>query len=99
LRDLTRTRKQLTREIVQHKQRLQKVLEDANVKLGSVVSDVVGESGRRMLRAIIAGQSDPAKLAALGSGRLSASRATLAEALHGKVTVHHRFLLGQHLRR
>jgi len=97
LRDLTRTRKQLTREIVQHKQRLQKVLEDANVKLGSVVSDVVGESGRRMLRAIIAGQSDPAKLAALGSGRLAASPATLAEALHGKVTAHHRFLLGQHL--
>ena len=97
VRDLTRTRKQLMREIVQHKQRLQKVLEDANVKLGSVVSDVLGESGRRMLGAIIAGQSDPAKLAALGSERLTASHATLAEALHGKVTAHHRFLLGQHL--
>jgi transposase len=97
VRDLTRTRKQLMREIVQHKQRLQKVLEDANVKLGSVVSDVLGESGRRMLGAIIAGQSDPAKLAALGSERLAASHATLAEALHGRVTAHHRFLLGQHL--
>jgi len=51
LRDLTRTRKQLMREVVQHKQRIQKVLEDANVKLASVVSDVVGESGRRMLKA------------------------------------------------
>jgi transposase len=55
LRDLTRTRKQLMREIVQHKQRIQKVLEDANVKLSSVVSDVFGESGRRMLKAISAG--------------------------------------------
>src|SRR5215475_11406363 len=59
LRDLTRTRKQLIREIGQHKQRVQKVLEDANVKLASVVSDVFGESGRRMLRALSAGESDP----------------------------------------
>src|SRR6516164_7958575 len=85
------------REMVQHKQRIQKVLEDADVKLASVVSDVVGESGRRMLRAIIAGQTDARKLAALGSERLSAARETLATALHGKVTAHHRFLLKQHL--
>ena len=69
LRDLTRTRKQLTREIVQHKQRLQKVLEDANVKLASVISDVVGANGRRMLKAMIAGEADPQKLAALASAR------------------------------
>jgi transposase len=56
LRDLTRTRKQLMREITQHKQRIQKVLEDANVKLASVVSDVFGESGRRMLKALSAAQ-------------------------------------------
>ena len=73
LRDLTRTRKQLMREVVQHKQRIQKVLEDANVKLASVVSDVFGPSGRRMLKAIIAGQTDARKLAALGSEQLSAS--------------------------
>jgi transposase len=97
LRDLTRTRKQLMREVVQHKQRLQKVLEDANVKLASVVADVLGQSGRRMLKAIIAGQTDAQKLSALGSERLSASRETLAQALHGKVTTHHRFLLQQHL--
>jgi len=97
LRDLTRTRKQLMREIVQHKQRIQKVLEDANVKLASVVSDVVGQSGRRILKAIIAGQSDAHQLAALGSERLAATRETLATALHGKVTAHHRFLLKQHL--
>jgi transposase len=76
LRDLTRTRKQLTREIAQHKQRIQKVLEDANVKLASVVSDVFGESGRRMLKALSAGQTDASQLAALRDGRLSASRET-----------------------
>jgi transposase len=97
LRDLTRTRKQLMRELVQHKQRIHKVLEDANVKLASVVSDVLGESGRRMLNALIAGESDADKLAALGSERLAASREVLAEALHGKITPHHRFLLKQHL--
>ena len=59
LRDLTRTRKQLVREVVQHKQRIQKVLEDSNVKLGSVVSEVLGASGRRMLRAMIAGGAKP----------------------------------------
>jgi transposase len=97
LRDLTRTRKQLVREAVQHKQRIQKVLEDANMKLDSVVSDLLGASGRRMLRAMIAGEENPAKLAALGNEQLSASRETLAEALHGRVTRHHRFLLKQHL--
>jgi transposase len=97
LRDLTRTRKQLVREVVQHKQRIQKVLEDANVKLDSVVSDVLGASGRRMLRAMIGGEQNPHKLAALADERLAASQETLAEALHGRVTQHHRFLLQQHL--
>ena len=86
------------REIAQHKQRIQKVLEDANVKLASVVSDVFGESGRRMLKALSAGQTDAWQLAALRDGRLSASRETLAGALQGKVTTHHQFLLSQHLR-
>jgi transposase len=97
LRDLTRTRKQLTREIVQHTQRIQRVLEDANVKLGSVVSNVLGWSGRRMVRALIAGEQDPEVLAALGSERLQCSHRDLVEALRGRVTDHHRFLLGQHL--
>ena len=97
LRDLTRTRKQLVREVVAHKQRIQKVLEDANVKLGSVVSDLLGASGRRMLRAMIAGEQNPEELAALAGERLAASRETLAEALYGRVTRHHRFLLKQHL--
>src|SRR5436309_3419859 len=97
LRDLTRTRRQLVREIGQHTQRVQRVLEDANVKLSSVISDVLGMSGRRILEAIIAGENDPEKLAALGSERLRCSQEQLREALRGRVTAHHRFFLRQHL--
>lgn len=97
LRDLTRTRTQLVRERSQHVQRLQKVLEDANVKLANVVSDVLGVSGRSMIAAMISGESDPRRLAALGHGRLKASKAELAEALEGRVRDHHRFLLRLHL--
>ena len=98
LRDLTRTRRQLTRQKVQHTQRIQKVLEDANVKLDSVVSDVMGQSGRRILGAILEGEGEPETLAALGSQRPLCSRAELVEALRGRVGEHHRFLLRQHLR-
>jgi len=97
LRDLTRTRRQLVREIVQHTQRVQRVLEDANVKLSSVISDVLGASGRRILAAMVTGENDPGRLAALGSDRLQCSREQLQEALRGRITAHHRFLLGQHL--
>ena len=98
LRDLTRTRKQLTREIVQHVQRILAVLEEANVKLSSVIADVLGPSGRRILKAIILGETNADKLAALGSERLGCPRAALVEALTGRVRDHHRFLLAQHLR-
>jgi len=98
LRDLTRTRKQLTREIVQHVQRILAVLEEANVKLSSVIADVLGPSGRRILKAMILGETDADKLAALGSERLGCPRAALVEALTGRVREHHRFLLAQHLR-
>ena len=98
LRDLTRTRKQFTREIVQHTQRIQAVLEEANIKLSSVITDILGMSGRRMLKAMIGGETDAAKLAEHGSQRLGASRADLTEALHGRLREHHRFLLAQHLR-
>ena len=97
MRDLTRTRKQLTREIAQHTQRIQKTLEDANVKLDNVITDILGMSGRRILDAIIAGGHDPVALASLASPRVKASREQLVEALRGKVTDHHRFLLQQHL--
>src|ERR1700745_71231 len=70
LRDLTRTRKQLTREIVQHVQRIQAVLEEAKLKLVSEISDIVGMSGRRILKAMIAGETKAARLSALGSAPL-----------------------------
>lgn len=97
LRDLTRTRKQLVREIAQHVQRLQKTLEDANVKITGVISDVVGVSGRALVEALIAGETDPERLVELTRGRLKAPRARLVEALRGRVREHHRFLLRLHL--
>ena len=97
VRDLTRTRTQLAREIARHVQRIQKTLEDANIKLTSVISDIVGMSGRRILRAMIAGETNPAKLAKLGSTRLKCPRAELTAALDGRVTAHHRFLIAHHL--
>jgi len=97
VRDLTRTRKQFVRERARHMQRIQKTLEDANVKLTEVISDILGTSGRAMLTALVAGETDPARLASLTSGRLKATRAELTEALHGRVTAHHRFMLQLHL--
>jgi transposase len=96
-RSLLRTRKQLTRERTSHVQRLQKTLEEANIKLDSVISDILGMSGRAMIEAIIAGHTDPVRLAGLASTRLKASPAMLTEALRGRVTKHHRFLLRLHL--
>jgi len=96
-RSLLRTRKQLTRERTSHVQRLQKTMEEANIKLDSVISDILGASGRAMIEAIIAGQTDPARLAGLASTRIKASPAMLSEALRGRVTKHHRFLLRLHL--
>lgn len=97
LRDLTRTRKQLVREIARHTLRLQKTLEDANIKLTEVISDVLGLSGRAILHAIIEGETNPERLADLTSGRLKAPRSTLVDALTGRVTEHHRFMLRMHL--
>ncbi len=97
LRDLTRTRKQLVREISQHSLRIQKVLEDANLKLGSVLSDVLGRSGRAMLEAIVAGETDPERLAELAVGTARKKSRELREALRGRVTEHHRTLLRLHL--
>jgi transposase len=97
LRTLTRTRRQLVRERVQHVQRIQKVLEDANLKIASVVSDIMGTSGRAILDALIAGETDPVRLLAGTTGRLKARPEVLVESLRGKVTPHHRFLWRLHL--
>lgn len=97
LRDLTRQRTQLSAEKASAANRIQKVLEDANIKLASVATDILGESGRDMLRALIAGQTDPEALAELARRRLRAKIPALKEALRGRVTAHHRFLLQLHL--
>ncbi len=83
LRTLTRTRKQFVRERAAHVQRIDKVLEDANLKLGVVLSDVLGKSGRAVLQAIIDGHTDPERLAACVTTRVKASRAELLEACAG----------------
>jgi transposase len=97
LRDLTRTRKQLVRELARHTQRIQKTLEDANIKIVGVISDILGASGRAFLEAIIAGEDDPQELADLARGRLKADRQRIIEALRGRVQAHHRFMLKLHL--
>jgi transposase len=97
LRSLMRTRKQLVREQTRHVQRLQKTLEEANIKLDSVISDIVGVSGRRMIEAMIAGVDNPHELAALAHRGIKASPQELHDALHGRLRQHHRFLLKLHL--
>lgn len=97
MRDLLRTRKQLVRERSSHVQRIQKALEDANIKLSSAISNVVGKSGRAMLEALVRGVTDPAELAKLAHPRLLAGKEDLLESLRGNVTAHHRFMLKLHL--
>lgn len=97
LRELTRTRKQLVREIVQHTQRIQKVLDTANLKVTGLITNILGVSGRAMLRALIAGETNPDRLADLAQGRLRAKRSRLIEAFHGRVTPHQCRLLKLHL--
>jgi transposase len=94
LRELTRQRVQLVADKSRVANRIQKLLEDANCKLGSVATDVLGQSGRAILRALVAGETDPEKLAELAVGRLRVKIPQLQQALQGRVTEHHRFLLG-----
>ncbi len=97
LRDLTRSRTLLRQEQVRVSNRILKVLEDANVKLSSVMSNVMGVSGRELLRAIIQGESDAKVLAESARGRLRGKIPLLEQALGGSLTPHHRFLLEQWL--
>lgn len=97
LRALMRTRKQLRREQTRHVQRIQKTLEEANIKLTIVLSDILGASGRRIIEAMIAGVRQPRKLADLAGPQVKATRKQLYDALHGRLTDHHRFLLKLHL--
>jgi transposase len=97
LRDLTRSRTTLKQEQVRIGNRIRKVLEDANIKLSSVMSDVMGVSGQAMLRAMAGGESDPETLAQLARKRLRGKIPLLQKAAEGKLNEHHRFLLQQWL--
>lgn len=97
LRDLTRYRSNLVRERARLVNRVQKLLEGANIKLASVATDIMGKSGRAMLEAIVAGETDGALLAELAKGRLRNKLVELEQALTGRVRAHQRFLLAQQL--
>jgi transposase len=98
LRALTRTRKQLIREQTRHVQRIDRTLAEANIKLGSVISDIMGASGRRIIQAMIDGVRQPNRLAELAGKQIKATPKELYGALHGRLTDHHRFLLALHLK-
>jgi transposase len=97
LRELTRYRTALIEERSAEVNRVQKTLEGANIKLAAVATDVLGRSGRAILEALVAGQSDPHELADLAKGRLRAKLPALERALAGQVGPHHRFLLARQL--
>jgi transposase len=98
VRELVRYRRTLIEERARAANRIQQVLEAANLKLGSVASDVLGKSGRAMLHALAEGQTDPVVLADLAVGKLAEKRVDLVRALQGKVGAHQRLLLASHLR-
>jgi len=98
LRDLTRQRRKLINERSSVVQRIQKVLEDANIKLASVATDIMGKSGWDILTAIVRGENDPNQLTSLARGRLRSKKEQLLASLAGNITDHHRFLLKQHLK-
>src|SRR6266446_5652060 len=97
LRDLTRLRKALIRERGHHVNRIEKTLELAQIKIGGVVTDLMGKTGRAILEALSAGIDDPDQLAEYAQGLLRKKRAALREALVGHLTPHYAFLLQQHL--
>jgi len=97
LRDLTRLRKTLIRERGHHVNRIAKTLELANIKLGTVVTDIMGKTGRAILQALSVGLDDPAQLAACAQGSIRKKQTALREAVEGRLTPHYAFLLEQHL--
>ena len=97
MRDLLRTRKQPVRERISHTQRIQKALEDANIKLDTDITNILGLTGRRILKRLIDGETLPAALATLAHRNIQATRDQMEAALRGRLTPHHRFLLKLHL--
>jgi transposase len=99
LRELTRYRRKLTQDQTRERNRIQKLLETAGIKLASVASDVFGASGRAMLDSLVAGNTEPAALARMARGKLRKKIPALVDALEGRFEAHHRYLLGLELRR
>jgi transposase len=97
LRELTRTRKQFVREVIRHTQRIQKTLDIGGLKITGMITDVLGVSGRAIVKALIAGESNPERLADLAHPRLQVKRERLVEALYGRLTAQQRRLLSMHL--
>lgn len=97
LRELTRTRKTLIEERARIVNRIQKVLEDANIKLSSVVTDITGKSGQQILQALLAGERDAQQLAEMARGKLRSKKKELAQAVQGRLREHQQFVLKQHL--
>jgi transposase len=97
LRDLCRYRKKLTGQASAEKNRIQKVLEDANIKMASVASDIFGISGRAMLDSLLEGKLSPEEMAELARGKMRSKIPQLVDALEGRVDEHHRFLIRMHL--
>jgi transposase len=97
LRELTRTRKTLIEERARIVNRIQKLLEDTNIKLASVVTDITGKTARQILCAMLAGEQDPQRLAGMARGKLRSKHEQLAQAVQGTLREHHRFVLSQHL--
>ena len=97
LRELTRTRKTLIEERTRIVNRIQKVLEDANIKLSSVVTDITGKTAQQILHALLEGEQNPEKLAGMARGKLRSKQLQLAQAVQGTLREHHRFVLKQHL--
>jgi len=93
LRDLTRYRRKIIGTIASEKNRLQKILEDANIKLSSVVSSMSGAVATKIINAMLSGEEDVDELVKFHHGRMKASKEELAAALHGALSAHHRFML------
>jgi transposase len=93
LRDLTRHKRKLIQAITAEKQRVEKVLEDANIKFSSIVSDTFGASGRKIIEELIKGELEPEEMVELSKGRLRQKRGALKEALVGQVREHHKFMI------
>ncbi len=98
LREMIETREQFGRDLIQHRQWIMDLLETCNLKLVTVTGNILGVQGRAILEALVAGEEDPAMLAAMAQGLLRARRGPLADTLPGRVLDHHRYLLGSHLR-